>query len=148
MPLDGMDRFEQKEMKKKTSIKNTWYDWLINCIAHIVKTVGGFKDKVVSFFKNLSKQTVVHGNKPSKLKIQKESEEDNIIKNIRNLFRLNKILEQLKIEYLETFWVKLLFEQEDDYNNAIRVGNVRNKNFLEYESNSDENKNLSLKKYL
>ena len=24
-----MDKFEQKEMKKTSPIKNTWYDWLI-----------------------------------------------------------------------------------------------------------------------
>ena len=58
-----MDIFEQKEMKKKRPIKSTWYNWLINYIPEpIRKTVGGFKDKVVSLFKtnpseNHSKQT-------------------------------------------------------------------------------------------
>ena len=48
-----MDRFEKKkEMKKIRSIKNTWYDWLINYIPEpIRKSVGGFKDKIVSLFK-------------------------------------------------------------------------------------------------
>ena len=47
-----MDKFDQKKMKKKRHIKNTWYDWLINYIPEFIqKTVGGFKDKVVSFFK-------------------------------------------------------------------------------------------------
>ena len=32
MSIDHIDEFEQKEMKKKRSIKNTWYDWLINRI--------------------------------------------------------------------------------------------------------------------
>ena len=46
--IDDMDKFEQKEMKKKRSIKNNWYDWLINHIPKPVrKTVGGFKNKVV-----------------------------------------------------------------------------------------------------
>ena len=47
-----MDRFEKKEMKKIRPIKNTWYDWLINYIPEpIRKSVGGFKDKIVSLFK-------------------------------------------------------------------------------------------------
>ena len=47
-----MDRFEKKEMKKIRPIKFTWCDWLINYIPEpIRKSVGGFKDKIVSLFK-------------------------------------------------------------------------------------------------
>ena len=47
-----MDRFEKKEMKKIRPIKNTWYDWLTNYIPQlIIKSVRGFKDKIVSLFK-------------------------------------------------------------------------------------------------
>ena len=35
--LDDMNKFEQKEMKKIRSIKNTWYDWLINYIPEPIK---------------------------------------------------------------------------------------------------------------
>ena len=46
-----MDKFEQKQMKKIRPTKNTWYNWLINYIPEpIRKTVGGFKDKIVSLF--------------------------------------------------------------------------------------------------
>ena len=41
-----------------------------------------------------------------------------------------------------------LFEKEDDYYIPIRIGNIWNNNYIEYESNSDKNKNLSLKEYL
>ena len=37
--LDDMNKFEQKEMKKIRSIKNTWYDWLINYIPEPIKKV-------------------------------------------------------------------------------------------------------------
>ena len=38
--------FEKNQMKKIRSVKNTWYDWLINYIPEPVgKSVGGFKDK-------------------------------------------------------------------------------------------------------
>ena len=45
--IDDMDKFEQKEMKKIRSIKNTWYDWLINYIPDpIGKSLVGFKINV------------------------------------------------------------------------------------------------------
>ena len=60
--------------------------------------MGGVKEKIMSFFKaNTTKnysnatrvQNVYHGRtKPKKLKLQSE---DNIIKNIRNPFRLNEM---------------------------------------------------------
>ena len=52
---DDMDKFQQKEMKKTRHVKITWYDWLTNYIPDpIRKSVGGFKDKVVSLFKTNS----------------------------------------------------------------------------------------------
>ena len=58
-------------MKKISPVKNTWYDWLSNYIPEpIRKSVGGFKDKIVSLFKtNTPKQTVYGREKKlSKLK--------------------------------------------------------------------------------
>ena len=47
-----MDKFEQKETKKKRPIKNAWYHWLTNYIPESIrKTVGNFQDKVVSFLR-------------------------------------------------------------------------------------------------
>ena len=84
-----MDRFEQKEVKKKRPIKNTLYDWLINYIPEpIKKRWVVLKIDLFIFFKQTSgKQTMWgKGKKPNKLKIQKQSEKDNIIKIIRKLF--------------------------------------------------------------
>ena len=86
MPIDDVDKFENK-MKEIRPIKNTWYDWLINYILEpIRKSVGGFKDKVISLFKtNTPKQTVYErGKKLSKPKTQ------NKINSIRNPFILKK----------------------------------------------------------
>ena len=45
--IDDMKKFDQKEMKEKGPIKNTWFDWLINYISKpIRKSVGAFKDKL------------------------------------------------------------------------------------------------------
>ena len=76
--------------------------WLINnASSPIRKTADGFKHKVLSPFKTntpeeCSKQAVYRsGNRPSKLKIHKQCE-DNIIKCIRNLFKLKKENETIK----------------------------------------------------
>ena len=58
-------------MKKKTPIKDTWYNWLIDYIPSPKrKTAGGFKVKVVSLFKtripkDYGKQTVYEKEKKS-----------------------------------------------------------------------------------
>ena len=79
--IDDMHKFEQKEVKKIRPIKNTWYDWIINS-EPIRKSVGGFKDKVISLFKTNTPKQTVHG-RGKKLSIPKT-------KNIRNLFILKK----------------------------------------------------------
>ena len=63
----------------------------------IKKTVCGVKDQVVSFFKtqNYSKPKHVktvsrNGKKPNKLRIKKQYEKGNIIKNKRYLLKLKK----------------------------------------------------------
>ena len=72
-----MDRFEIKEIKKIKPIKNTSYDWLINYIPEpIRKSVGGFKDKIISLFKTNTPKAIVYGK-------QKKQ-------NIRNPFILKK----------------------------------------------------------
>ena len=44
--IDDIDKFEQKEIRMKRPVKNTLYNWLINCISEpIRKTVCGFKEK-------------------------------------------------------------------------------------------------------
>ena len=61
----------------------------------------------------------VHGSgkKPNKSKTQKQFEEENIIKNTRNLFKLKKESETIKdriIKYIKT----LSEQQEEDYYKA------------------------------
>ena len=60
-------------MEKIRTLKNTWYDWLINYIPEpITKIVGRFKDEIVSLFStNTPKQTMyARRKKLSKLKTQ------------------------------------------------------------------------------
>ena len=51
MSIDDAEKFEQNEMKKIRQIKSIWHDWLINYISEPTrKSVGGFKDKIISIF--------------------------------------------------------------------------------------------------
>ena len=64
-------------LKKNKTIKNTWYDWLINYIPEpIRKTVGDFKDKIASIFKTKTHKQTEYGrgqklSKPRKQNIKK-----------------------------------------------------------------------------
>ena len=42
-------------------------------------------------------------------------------------------------------YIKTLFEEEDDYYKPIKVGNFWNNSYIEYKSNCDKNKKLSVK---
>ena len=70
-------------------------------------------------------------------------EEESIIRNIRNLFRLENIRKGVEDKILGE--IKNLFEQ---YHKPVRLNNFWNNNYIEYKSNSDENRVLSVEKYL
>ena len=94
-------------------------------------------------------------------------EEENIIKNIRNLFRLKKELnyttairdirnifrlekETKAIKDTIVRDIKNLFEyeEEENYHKPVRVRNFWSNNYIEFESNGDRNKTLSVEEYL
>ena len=152
-------------MKKIRPIKNTWNDWLINYIPEpIRKRVGGFKDKIVSLFKtNTPKQLVYgRGNKPKETKIRNRNpfilkNKKEIIDRITRDFLWNRRSKRRKkeirrkTEYNKTLVkdrlirdIRTLFEQGEDY---CKIINFWNNNYIEYESNGDKNRNLSLKEY-
>ena len=75
--FDDMEKFKRKEMKKKRPIKNTWHDWLVNYISEAIRKTGGeFKDKLVSFLKQMRLKIMVN-----KLCIGKKRNQGN--KNLR-----------------------------------------------------------------
>ena len=81
-----------------------------------------------------------------KPKIKKESK-DHIIKNIRNHFNLEKENKLIKDKIISDIRNLLELENED-YCKQIRVGNLCSSNYIEYESNGDRDKNLSIVAYL
>ena len=84
------------------------------------------------------------GKKPSKPKRQNQSEE-NIIKSIRNLFKLKKLNAAVKDRIIRD--IRTIFEQEYDCYKPIKILYFANNNYIENESNGDRNKNLSVKGY-
>ena len=77
------------------------------------------------------------------MEIEKKSEE-NIIKSIRNLFKLKKE----KKDKGRIRDIRTRFKQESDYYKPTRAGKFWNNNYIEYENTDDRNKNLSAKEYL
>ena len=94
-------------------------------------------------------------------------EEDKIIKDIINLFRLNKELNCTAIRDIRNQFrreketkaikdrilrdIKNLFgheKEEENYYKPVRVNNSWSNNYIEYESNVDRNKTLSVEEYL
>lgn len=68
---------EPKIEEKERPIKNTWYDWLVNYISEAIRKTGGeFKDKLVSFLKQMRLKIMVN-----KLCIGKKRNQGN--KNLR-----------------------------------------------------------------
>ena len=75
-------------------------------------------------------------------------EEENIIKDKRNLFRLEKETKAIKDRILRD--IKNLFEheEEENYYKPVRESYFWSNNYIEYESNGDRNKTLSVEEYL
>ena len=77
------------------------------------------------------------------------SEEEKIIKDIRNLFRLKKEVKGVKDIVLRN--IRNLFEykkEEEYYYKPVRVKNFWSNNYIEYKSNGDKNRILSVEEYL
>ena len=92
-------------------------------------------------------------------------EEENIIKDIRNLFTLRKKTNYFAIKVVRNLFRlekqtkavreriprdnKDIFEhEEENYHKPVRASNFCSNNYIEYESNGDRNKILSVEKYL
>ena len=72
----------------------------------------------------------------------KKEQNDTAIKDIRNLFRIKKEIKGIKDIVLTS--IKNLFEYKKEKENLVWVNNFCNNNYTEYESNGDKNDNLSL----
>ena len=121
MSKDDMDKFDEQEMKKTRPIRKTWFDRLMK------QNVTGKKPKIIR--DKLKDKIMIFGIflKQKKKKQNETIIKDRIIRDIRTLF------EQ---------------ENEEDYYKPKRVSNFWNNNYIEYKSNGDKNRNLSLDEHL
>ena len=79
--------------------------------------------------------------------IERNIAKDNIIMNIRNLFKKEKKDKGIKDKVLRD--IRTLFESdEDEYYRPTRTGNAFSGSYVEYESNGDKDKTLLIKEYL
>ena len=86
----------------------------------------------------------------SPLKVEEEKRiVDNMIKDVRNLFRLRNENEAIKGKIIRD--IRNLFgleNEEGDYYKPVTVGNFWRNNYIEYESNGYRNKTLLNEEYL
>ena len=125
---DDIDKFEEHEIKKIRPIKKNLYDWLIKQTMARKKKPKIIRDKL--------KDKIVRGIW-THLEIQERKEE-------RREKKHNEIIIKDRIMR----YIRTLFEQKEDYYEPKWVSNFSNNTYIEYESNGDKNRNLSLDKYL
>ena len=75
-------------------------------------------------------------------------EEEKMIKDIRNLFKREKETKAIKDRVLRDTKNLFEYEEEENYYESVRVSNFWSNNCIEYDSNSDRNKIISVEKYL
>ena len=72
---------------------------------------------------------------------------DQIIRDIRNLFRLEKN-QAIKYRILRDIKNVLEHEEEENYYKPVITGNFLSNNYIKYKRNSDKKKTLSAAEYL
>ena len=72
---------------------------------------------------------------------------DQIIRDIRNLFRLEKN-QAIKYRILRDIKNVLEHEEEENYYKPVITGNFLSNNYIKYKRNSDKKKTLSVAEYL
>ena len=84
-----------------------------------------------------------------RLKKENYAIKDMILRHTRNYFRLEKEYKTIKkIQYLRDFRNIFEDEEEENYYKPVRISSFWSNNYIEYESNDDRNKTLSIKEYL
>ena len=75
-------------------------------------------------------------------------EQENVTKNIRNLFELKKENQVIKDRIIR--YIRNLFEHEEEKDccKPVRVGNFWRNSYIDHESNNDKNKTQSTEELL
>ena len=75
-------------------------------------------------------------------------EEEKMIKDIRNLFKREKETNVLKDRVVRDTKHLFEYEEQENYYESVRVSNFWSNSYIEYDSNRDRNKIISVEKYL
>ena len=96
---------------------------------------------------NIREETIIK-DKRKFFRLNKKEPNYTAIKYKRNLFRLEKETKTIKDRILR--YIKNPFEHKKEENcyKQVKASNFCSNNYIEYESNSDRNKTLSVKEYL
>ena len=83
-------------------------------------------------------------------RLEKENEEikNRTLRGIRNAFRLENKTKAIKDRILRDISILIENEEEENYYKPVRVSNFWSNKYIEYESNGDTNKTLSVEEYL
>ena len=100
------------------------------------------KNKLIS---SLKASELLQRNKTTKDITKKDSNTDEMLQSIRNFFTQEKE-KDIKDGVLRD--KRTLYKLKKDYYEPIRNGNAFKINYIEYESNGDKDKTLSIKEYL
>ena len=74
--------------------------------------------------------------------------EEKIIKVIRNIFRLKKQVKGIKYIVLRNIMNLSKHEEGENYYKPVRLNNFWSNNYIEYKSNGNKNRIISVKEYL
>ena len=78
----------------------------------------------------------------------KKKQSSTTIKDIRNLFRLKKEIKEIKDIVLRNIKNICQYGKEENHFQPVRENIFWSNNYIEYKSNGDKNKILSVKEYL
>ena len=81
------------------------------------------------------------------LQTRNKAIEDRILSDIRNFFGLEKLHKAIKDSLLRE--IRNIFDngKEENYYKAVRVSNFWSNNYIEFKSNGDRNKTLTVREY-
>ena len=113
--VEDVDRFEVKEMmERRPFTKSTRYDWLMHYIPESIKKwLVVIRKRLWVFLKQTQPKIIIKMEKNQenqKHKKKKKQSEDNIIKNVRNLFQVLKENEAIKYKIIRN--IRTLFESK------------------------------------
>ena len=78
-------------------------------------------------------------------RIERNTIEDNIIKDLKNFLILKKEYEGIEDRVIRI--IRIFESEEENFSKPVRICNAFSNNYIDYETNVDKSKTLSVKEY-